>query len=191
MSAEVSGADEGVTLLELLRSGEIAHPGRVNMGGWNRWRAGLGRRPTRTRDGRVTTPAAEGRMLQQAMELLDEYEAGGLADAPDFVPPAAAEGGGALPGVGAARDEEDDEEELIRDGDGAGSQSPENSPMPAEEEEGARPAGQPPPIGGQTFGAEDVQSEAGSGSLRGTEGLAAQVKIYDPAKSAVVTTRRI
>ena len=40
MSAEVSGAAEGVTLLELLRSGEIEHPGRMNMSRWNTWRSG-------------------------------------------------------------------------------------------------------------------------------------------------------
>ena len=113
MSAEVSGADEGVTLLELLRSGEIAHPGRMNMSRWNAWRSGPGRRPTQARDGRGTTPAQEGGLLRQAMVLLDDPEAADfIAAAPENPPEAQPEIEIVIGGQGGAEEGEEDEDEF-------------------------------------------------------------------------------
>ena len=112
MSAEVSGAEAGVRLVDLLRSGEIEHPGRMNMGSWYEWRSGAGRRPTRARDGRGTTPAQEGEMLRQAMALLDDEEAADyVAAAPEVLPEGGPEIEVVVDGAGGVG-EEDDEEEL-------------------------------------------------------------------------------
>ena len=189
MSAEVSGAAEGVTLLELLRSGEITHPGRMNMGRWNSWRSGPGRRPTQGRDGRSTTPAQEGVLLRQAMELLDDPEAADfVAAAPEPPPEPRPEIEVVVDGQGGV-EEEEDEEELVPDtaeADGAGSAAYGQSPPSQEGGEPAGPGGRLGPQGGRAESVEEDGSEAGSGFVVGVESLSSQVKVYNPETESLM-----
>ena len=72
MSEQVVGEPEGVTLVDVIRRGDILHPGRLNMAKWNTWRSKDGRRPTKLRDGRGVPKEMEGRIYQEVMAMLTD-----------------------------------------------------------------------------------------------------------------------
>ena len=74
MSKEVRGEAEGVTLVDVIRRGDILHPGRVSRPVWNKWRANEGRRPTKERDGFGVSKEDESRIYREVMELLNDPE---------------------------------------------------------------------------------------------------------------------
>ena len=94
VSAEVVDADEGVTLLDLIRSGEIERPGRMRFADWLAWRARAGRRPIVRRDGRGTTGRVEANLYHAVMAdvhgeaAADEMEADDEDEDEELVPAA-------------------------------------------------------------------------------------------------------
>ena len=72
MSEQVIGEPEGVTLADVIRRGDILHPGKMNMARWNVWRSKDGRRPTKARDGRGVPKEMEGRIFQEVMGMLSD-----------------------------------------------------------------------------------------------------------------------
>ena len=68
MSREVSGEEEGVTLIQAIEAGRIPEPGELTFGRWQAWRKGPGMRPTLRRDGRGLTTQEEVDLWRSVME---------------------------------------------------------------------------------------------------------------------------
>ena len=68
MSREVSGEEEGVTLIQAIEAGRIPEPGELTFGRWQAWRKGPGMRPTLRREGRGLTTQEEVDLWRSVME---------------------------------------------------------------------------------------------------------------------------